>query len=607
LSRGAVLFTGFIVFAALLLRWPIASHDVEHYIGPDEGEVVENVLEMVKTGDFDPRHPGYPGLHFYLQRIPVELRLLIDGRSVAEIPRAEFYLGARRMTLAAGVATAAVVFACGLLFLSPWGAGLAAALTALSSLAFRESAVVNPDLMLGLFVALALLAALRLQESPAPRRYLLAGIVVGLATAVKYTGAFSVVPYAMAATLAHGPKRSRGWALAGLGAALASFAIASPYTFVNLLESARGLERHFGYYRASHMNAALQVLSSLATRGVGLVGALLAVFGAAAALWTREPRRLVVLGYPAVYLLVFAFFDRAYPRHALPLLPAAALLTASFVSRIGGRAPWALALVVLAGPAFGSLELWKRAGRPSPADRALAWALSAIPEGSRVLEDQWTPRLDAERFRVHRLRVEEQVFAGNFDWVFYSGYPPGIDVSRLREVRRFPTGDALGAAISVHQVPERAVLMGATLPEGRSSVELGAGELPYFGEGFDPPRPSAYGTERTSRGESSEIFFVLAAVTEPPDLEIELSLAAAASAVDVAVELNGRPAGVVSVEGLEPETKAMTVRAELLRGGLNRLVLRYGETVRLSRRHREAAVRFYRMRLTRHRSRSRRR
>ena len=598
--RGAALFTGIVLLIALLVRWPIASHDVEHYIGPDEGEVVENVLEMVKTGDFDPRHPGYPGLHFYLQRIPVELRLLVDGRSVAEIPRAELYLGARRITLAAGVATAAVVFACGLLFLSSWGAGLAAALTALSPLAFRESAVVNPDLMLGLFAALALLAALRLQESPAPRRYLLAGIAVGLATAVKYTGAFGVVPYAMAAMLAHEPGRSRRWALAGLGAALAAFAIASPYTFVNLLESARGLERHVGYYRASHMNAALEVLGSLATRGVGLVGALLAVFGAAAALWTREPRRLVVLGYPAVYLLAFAFFDRAYPRHALPLLPAAALLTASLVSRIGGRARWALALVVLAGPAFGSLDLWIRTGRPSPADRALAWALSAIPEGSRVLQDEWTPQLDPERFRVHRLRVEEQVFAGNFDWVFYSGYPPGIDVSRLREVRRFPTDDALGAAISVHQVPDRAVLMGTTLPEGRASVELGAGELPYFGEGFDPPRPGAYGTERPSRGESSEIFFVLPVASEPPDLEMELSLAAAASSVEVAVELNGRPAGVVSVEGMEPETKAMRVRAELLRGGLNRLVLRYGETVRLSRRHREAAVRFYRMRLTRY-------
>jgi len=216
LYRGAAFFTGGLVLAALLLRWPIASHDVEHYIGPDEGEVVENVLEMVKTRDFDPRHPGYPGLHFYLQRIPVELRLLVEGRSVAEIPRAQFYLGARRITLAGGVATAAVVFACGLLFLSPWGAGLAAALTALSPLAYRESAVVNPDLMLGLFVALALLAALRLQESPSPRRYLLAGIALGLATAVKYTGAFAVVPYGIAALLAHGPGRSLRWAVAGL-------------------------------------------------------------------------------------------------------------------------------------------------------------------------------------------------------------------------------------------------------------------------------------------------------------------------------------------------------------------------------------------------------
>ena len=598
--RRAAIFTGLIVSAALFLRWPIASHDVEHYIGPDEGEVVENVLEMVKRKDFDPRHPGYPGLHFYLQRIPVELRLLVDGRSVAETPRAEFYLEARRVTLAAGAATAAVVFACGLLFLSPWGAGLAATLTALSPLAFRESAVVNPDLMLGLFSALAVLAALRLQESPAPSRYLLAGITVGLATAVKYTGAFTVVSYAIAVLLAHGPRRSRGWALAGLLSALAAFAIASPYTFVNLLDTARGVERHFGYYRASHTNAALEVLRSLAARGVGLVGALLAVAGAASALWTREPRRLVVLGFPAAYLLVFAFFDRAFPRHALPLLPSIALLAAPLVSRAGAGGRWVLALVVLAGPAVSSIDLWKRTGKSSPADRALAWTNSTLPEGSRILQDQWTPRLDPTRFRVHRLRVEEQVFPGNFDWVFYSGYPPGIDVSRLPEVREFPTGDALGAAITVHRVPERAVLMGTTLPLEVSAVVLGAGELPYFGEGFDPPRPGAFGTERLSRGEISEIFFVLPAETEPSNLEIALSMAAAMSAVEVEVVLNERPAGVATVKGLEPETTAIAVPADLLRRGLNRLVLRYADTVRLSRRQQAAAVRFYEMRLTRY-------
>jgi hypothetical protein len=597
LSRGTALFAGLVVLAPLLLRWPIASHDVEHYFGPDEGEIVENVLEMVKRGDFDHRHPGYPGLHFYLQRIAAGARVAMDGRPVAEIPRPEFYLTARRITLAAGAATSALVFFVGLKLGSFWGAALAAASTALSPLGFRESAVVNPDLLLGFFVVAAILAALGLQSSPAPFRYLAAGAAVGLASAVKYTGVFAVVPYGLACLLA--PKRSPGWSLAGLSAAAFAFALASPYTFVNLVESARGVERHFVYYQASGGNAALDVLVSLASRGLGLAGALLALSGAAAALWAREPRRLLILGYPAAYLAVFALFDRAFPRHALPLIPATAVLAADFASRIRGKALWVVALVVLAGPAIGSVDLWRRARRPSPADRALSWAFSAIPEGSRVLQDQWTPRLDPDRFRVHRLRVEEKVFLGNFDWVFYSGYPPSIDVSRLREVQRFLTGDGLGAAISVHQVPERAALMGTTLEAGASSAGIGAGELAYFGEGFDPPRPGAYGTERLSRGETSEIFFVLPSDSEPSDLEIELTVAAAAAPVEIVLELNGHPAGAALVEALDPESRSMRVKKEWLRRGLNRLLLRYPETRRLSRRNREAAVLFYRMRLIR--------
>jgi hypothetical protein len=581
---------------------------------------------MIRREDLDHRHPGYPGLHFYLQRLSISALLLTDGRSLSEIEGSVIYLRARRMTLVAGAATAAVVYAVGLEVMSVWGAVLAAAAIALSPLAFRESAVVNPDLMLGLFVALALLAALRLRESstraerersesrsesrgggaprhweksPGPLRFLAAGAAVGLATAVKYTGAFTIVPYALASLPALSSKRGRAWALAGLAAALGLFALSSPYTFVNLFESARGLERHFGYYRASDMNAALDVLRSLGTRGLGVAGSLLALFGAAAALRSRESRGLIVLGFPAAYLVVFAFFDRAYPRHALPLLPAGAILAAFGVERIGGRARWALALALLAGPALGSFELRTRAGRPSPADRALDWTLSSIPEGSRILQDQWTPRLDPRRYRVHRLLVEEQVFVGNFDWVFYSGYPPGLEVSRLQEVQRFTTDDALGAAISVHRVPERAALMGTTLGPGAASVEIGAGELPYFGGGFDPPQPGAYGTERLSRGDTSEIFFVLSEAGEISDLEVELSLAAAAAAVEVGVEVNGLPAGTLTIEGLEPAGRSLTIRAELLENGLNRMVLRYRETVRLSRRHREAAVRFYRMRLTR--------
>jgi hypothetical protein len=591
--RGATLFAGIALLLSLFLRWPIASHDVEHYIGPDEGEVVGNVLEMLKRGDFDPRHPGYPGLHFYLQR------LSLSPVASGEVGEPQIYLRARRLTLLAGVATSGLVFLCGLRFLPAWGAALAAALTALSPLAFRESAVVNPDLLLGLFVALALLAALRLQEAATPARCLLAGAAVGLAGAVKYTGVLTVVPFVLGGLLAREPRPRRVWLVAGLFAALAAFALASPYTFVNLLDSLRGLERHVEYYRASRQNAAVEVMAALAARGVGIAGAVFAALGAADALRGREPKRLLALAYPLAYLFLFAFFDRAFPRHALPLLPAAALLAASFVTRLPGRLSWVLALAVLAAPAVGSFDLFRRAGRPSPADRALAWAQTAIPPGSRVLEDQWTPRLDPKTFRVHRLRVEEQVFPGNFDWVLYSGYPPGIELRGLREVQRFATGDALGAAITVHQVPDRAVLMGPTLREGMTEAEIGAGEPAYFGEGFDAPGAGAYGTERLSRGASSEIFFVLPEPVES-DLGIELLLAAAAVPVEVTIELNGRTAGLVKVEGAEPRTSSVRAKAELTVAGLNRVALHYSGTARITRRNREGAIRLYRMRLTRY-------
>ncbi len=52
--------------------------------------------------------------------------------------------------------------------------------------------------------------------------------------------------------------------------------------------------------------------------------------------------------------------------------------------------------------------------------------------------------------------------------------------------------------------------------------------------------------------------------------------------------------------GEEPLRTTVTAKAEHLRKGLNRAVLRYGETRRISRRNREGAIRFYGMRLTRY-------
>jgi hypothetical protein len=613
--RAAVLAVSFVLVAALALRWPIASHDVEHYVGPDEGEVVENVLEMMKRSDFDHRHRGYPGLHFYLQRVSLEARLALssargEGRSIQEIDRKHFYLQARRTTLVAGILAALAAFVAGLRLVSPLGAALAASLVAFSPLAFRESALVNPDLMLSLFVTFALFLALRLLDDRTWASFIAAGASAGLAAAIKYTGVFAAVPFLLAVFLESDEKsreRIAGKVFVGVVSMAAAFALVSPYTFSDLPRFFGGLGMHVGYYQASDRNGALELLGVLLTRGLGPVAGLAALAGAVAAIVTREPRRLVVLSYPLVYLVVFAFFSRAFPRHALALLPPLALLAADSAERAAARAPRflgtlpfaCLAFVMIAPSLVSSVVLSRRISRPTPAERAAEWAAAALPEGSRILQDQYTPRLDPARFRTHRIRVEERVFPGSFDWVFYSGYPPSIDTANLREVARFDPAGALGDSVLVFAVPPLESLLGVTLAADRPSADIGAGELPPFGEGWYPPSPGAYGTERLTRGESAEIYFVLAEAPGETGLRAEIALAAAVESVAVTVELNGEALSTFEVSSAEPSSVIFKLPGVHLQKGLNRLDLRLATTARLNRRHRDTALRFYRISLSR--------
>jgi len=594
------------------LRWPLSSFDLAHYVGPDEGEVVENVLEMMNTGYYHPRHPGYPGFHFYLQVIPaaahyVSARASGEAGSLRDLPREGFYRAARRTTLLAGWLAALAAYWVGRRHFAQRSRGpaaIAGSLLALSPLCFRVSNVVSPDLMLMLFATVALGLSLAALERPSRRSFLLAGAAVGLATAIKYTGVLLLVPYAAAFVLSGEPRRWARQAALGVVAASAAFALASPYTFLDLPHTYGGLLQHAGYYRVARTNPAVELSSLLAFQGLGLPAALAALAGAFVTLARRERKGLVLLAFPAAYLLLFSLFGRVFPRHAVVVLPALALLAASFLATQarGLRVPMALgAVALLLSPLIGTLRLGVAARRPSAADQARRWIEENLPSGSTILADQYTPRLDPSRFRVHRLRVEEKVFPGNYQWVLYSGYPPGLSTEGLRPSMRFPARGSLGTGIILYKVPDRSVLMGSTLARGEDRVEMGAGELPYFGEGWEPPEPGAFGTSRLSRGAASEIFFVLQGGRAHLAASFRVGAALPYGEGPVAVEfqINGCPTGRFEVVAEEPSEFSLELPVDCLKEGLNRSELRYGATYRLDRRHREVAVRFYLLRLSR--------
>jgi len=599
----------FALVLSLVLRWPMASLDLEHYVGPDEGQLVEGTLEMMKTGDFHQRHPGYPGLFFYLQMVPATAHLMFasaggEKASIRDLPREGFYRVIRQMTLVAGLAAAWVVYLVGRGWVGRAGAVLGAALVALSPLAFRESKVVNPDLLLMFFVSCGLWLSLRAWRQPRTRNFVWAGIGIGLAGAIKYTGAMLVAPYVVAWWLSGERRRTVGPAILGLVLSAVAFIVASPYSLLDIPTFLRGLDAHYGYYQAAQMNAPAELSRILVTMGLGVPAAIAAFIGSLRVLTRLEKQGLVLLSFPLAYLLLFSFFQRAYPRHAIVLLPTMAVLASWIVASCfeSRRYRWLFFLafaVVLANPLLSTIRMGLAARRTTPAEQTRQWIEAHIPSGSRILEDQLTPRLDPGKYHVHRMRVEEKVFAGNYDWVLRSGYPPGLPLEGLRKVVRFTPEKSLGTGITLYQVPSRETLMGATLDAEEDDAVLMAGHLPYFGEGWRSPTPSAFGTTRLSRGLASELFFVIEGDGFPADLvaELRVSCVAAERMVVVRLDLNDHPMMSLDLEGDDPKDYRFRLPGQSVRIGLNRLMLQYGETVRLNRRHREAAIRFFSLRL----------
>ena len=139
---------------------------------------------------------------------------------------------------------------------------------------------------------------------------------------------------------------------------------------------------------------------------------------------------------------MFSLFDRAFPRHALVLLPVVALLAADTFERVTRRrfpgagiaSPWRARRfrVWFSSPVPFSAPSTSGAGLTgdTPADAARSWAMSNFPPGSRVLQDQHTPRLDDAAYDVHRLRVEEKHFVGQLRLGFALGLSARVEHAR---------------------------------------------------------------------------------------------------------------------------------------------------------------------------------
>jgi 4-amino-4-deoxy-L-arabinose transferase-like glycosyltransferase len=425
--RPSVFTLALILAVAALLRFVALGAGIPFNIGVDEPEIMGRVVQMMRTGDFNPHFFDYPGLYFYVQLGVAVLRFLAgatlgEWSALDEVETADFYLWGRAVTAILGTLTVLLVYRVGM----RWGArhaALAAGLMAVMPLHVRESHYVLTDVPVTFFVTLTLLLTFVAHERERAASFAWAGAAAGLAAATKYPGALVLVVPLIAVWMTLGTKPSRLVAsLSVFGGAAAAFLVAAPYTILDLPAFLNGYAHLAGFYAPKrlaepawltyykHLSRSMDWPAFLLLLGGLGLGAVRAIRGPGRVRWT------VTIAFPLLYYYFLSGQTLVFGRYLLPLLPFVCVLAA--VGTVSGvsllrrfdipRAPRtaviaALTAAALMPPAWHSISFIRSISRTSTVEQAHTWILSDVPKGSSVMIETQALQLSSRGYKARNV------------------------------------------------------------------------------------------------------------------------------------------------------------------------------------------------------------
>ena len=350
---------------------------------------------MAHGGGLDPDWFDYPTLLMYV---------LAPFQHWSDEPS---YLAARLVVAVLGVAAVAAAWWLGARAYGFLSGFVAAAVTAVATVAVEYSrmAVTDVPLMLGVAVSLALLVR---------RQLLPAGVAIGLTAAFKYPGFVLLVPLLVA-----------GWGqwrrvLISAAAASAAFVVASPYFVVHLASAVDDVMRVQRDGRRGWLGFENDPWTPVAfvDRLWEAIGPalLIALAGLGIALARRTLADRVLAAFVSAYFLTLLPLDAHFDRYVLPLVPTLGALA----GRFRALAPVTLLLLVI--PLVWSIRETRPLVRTDTRVIAHDWMERNLTPGVLVAADPSTAAPDD--VRVLRLALPGP------------GRPrdPKRDVARLRRL-----------------------------------------------------------------------------------------------------------------------------------------------------------------------------
>jgi 4-amino-4-deoxy-L-arabinose transferase-like glycosyltransferase len=396
---------GILLAAAAVRLWGIGFGLPHTLTRPDEDAIV-SVAERFFTRDLNPHFFNYPTLFMYVLGLGYVLYFKA-GRTLgwfgseyrflrfATANQGPFFLMARLLSAAAGVATVGVVYRTATRLFSRRAALVAALFLALSFLHVRDSHFGVTDVAATLLISVSFLFLVRLSESGRRRDLVAAALAAGLATSTKYNAALIVLP---AVWVILGPigRQKRAWPerLIGMAAyaavAAMAFVATSPFVLLDFptfltalrfetehLRSGHGVNLGRGW--GAHLDLSLGY-------GFGTWRLALGVAGFAELIRRNWKTGVMLALFPAAYYLALGAGYTVFVRYMVPVVPflclSGAFLLDEVATGIARRTR---------RPAWGHLILWALVAvflGPSTM-RIVRFNNLLNQDDSRVLAAQW--------------------------------------------------------------------------------------------------------------------------------------------------------------------------------------------------------------------------
>ncbi len=426
---GAGSALALVLLVVVVLRFWAIGWGAPYLYHPDEHLVLHPALNIVRTGDVNPRWFQYPSLLIYLQAGLVAAVAPFLHAPLTTDP-AQNHTGpwdalpAQWPFALAGRCVVAGFAVLGTYWIYRLGRGYAGTPVGLAAALFLAAAPLHNEsshfLTTDVPAATLLTAALALSvdtvRAPRVRRLLLSGCVAGLAAATKYTAGMAVlVPLAVAFSFSS--SRRLHAVVAVVAAAAVGFLVACPFAALDFPAFWSGIvqqrQNYLGGYSAGpNWRWYALYLYSLGLRPPLAVAATLGLLLIAIrSLRHADLRRLnlTLAMVPILYFVVVSSYPSRAERNLIILLPFLCLFAADAVWRIaqaarprrGTGALCALLVAAIAIPGIvACVQHDRELTRPDTRTVALRWIETHLPPGSRIAREEYTPQISGERYRV---------------------------------------------------------------------------------------------------------------------------------------------------------------------------------------------------------------